>query len=52
MTRILFRKLQQDDNIDISAKQQRSRTKQITSQLEGYLQAIQDQETPTKFLVH
>ena len=47
-----YRKLQQNDNIDISVSQQRSRTKQITSQFEGYLGAIQDQEIPTKFLVH
>ena len=47
-----YRKLQQNDNIDISVSQQRSRTKQITSQFEGYLGAIQDQETSTKFLVH
>ena len=47
-----YRKLQQDDNIDISVSQQRSRTKQITSQFKGYLGAIQDQEIPTKSLVH
>ena len=47
-----YRKLQQNDNIDISVSQQRSRTKQITSQFEGYLGAIHDQEIPTKFLVH
>ena len=47
-----YRKLQQNDKIDISVSQQRSRTKQITSQFEGYLGAIQDQEIPTKFLVH
>ena len=47
-----YRKLQQNDNIDISVSQQRSGTKQITSQFEGYLGAIQDQEIPTKFLVH
>ena len=47
-----YRKLQQNDNIDISVSQQRSRTKQITSQFEGYLGAIHEQEIPTKFLVH
>ena len=47
-----YSKQQQDDNVDISAKQQRSRTKQITSQFEGYLEAIQDQAIPTEFLVH
>ena len=47
-----YRKLQQNDNIDISVSQQRSRTKQITSQFEGCLGVIQDQEIPTKFLVH
>ena len=36
----------------MSVSQQRSRTKQITSQFEGYLEAIQDQEIPTKFLFH
>ena len=47
-----YRKLQQNDNIDISVSQQRSLTKQITSQFEGHLEAIQDQEIPTKFLGH
>ena len=47
-----YRKLQQNDKIDISVSQQRSRLKQITSQFEGYLGAIQDQEIPTNFLVH
>ena len=47
-----YRKLQQNDNIDISVSQQRSRTKKITSQFEGYLEAIQDQDIPTKFFVH
>ena len=47
-----YRKLQQNDNIDISVSQQRFHTKQITSQFEGYLGAIQDQEMPTKYLVH
>ena len=46
------RKLQQNDNIDISVSQQRSRTKQITSQFEGYLGVIQDQEMPIKLLVY
>ena len=50
--RYYYRKLQQNDNIDIPVRQQRSRTKQITQQFEGYLGAIQDQEVPTKFLVH
>ena len=39
-----YRKLQKNDKIDISVSQQRSRTKQITSQFEGYLGSIQDQE--------
>ena len=47
-----YRKLQQNNNIDKSIGQQRSRTKQITSQFKGYLGAIQDQEIPKKFLVH
>ena len=47
-----YRKLQQNDNIDMSVSQQRSRTKQITSQFKGYLGTIQDQQIPTKFLVH
>ena len=44
-----YRKLQRNDNIDISVSQQRCRTKQITLQFEGYLGAIQDQEVPTNF---
>ena len=44
-----YRKLQQYDNIDMSESQQGSRTKQITSQFEGYLGAIPDQEIQTKF---
>ena len=47
-----YRKLQQNGNIDISVSQQRSRRKQITSQFEVYLGAIQDEEIPTKLLVH
>ena len=42
-----YRKLQQKDNIDISMSQQRSHKKQNTSQFEGYLEAVQDQEVPT-----
>ena len=52
MYRCYYRKLQQNNNIDISASQQRSRTEEITLQFEGYLGAIQDQEIPAKFLVH
>ena len=47
-----YRKLQHNDDIDISVSQQRSRTKQITSQFESYLGAIQDQEILATFLVH
>ena len=36
----------------MSVNQQRSCSKQITSQFEGYLGAIQDHEIPTNFLVH
>ena len=48
----IHRKLKQNDSIDMSVNQQRSCTKQITSQFEGYLGAIQDHEIPTNFLVH
>ena len=47
-----YRKLQQNDNLDISVSQQRPRKKQITLQFEGYLGAIQDQELPRKCLIH
>ena len=52
MHRCYYRKLQQNNNIDISASQQRSCTEEITLQFEGYLRAIQDQEIPAKFLVY
>ena len=47
-----YRKMDQDDNIDMSAIQQRVCTKKITLQFEGYPGAIQEQEIPTRFLVH
>ena len=47
-----YRQQQQNDKRDISVSQQRSRTKQITSKFKGYLGEIQDEEIPTKFLVH
>ena len=46
------RRLQQNYSIDISASQQRSHKKQIRSQFEDYLGAVQDQEIATTFLVH
>ena len=46
-----YKKLQQNNNLELFVSQQRSCTKQITSQFEVYLEAIQDQELPTKFLV-
>ena len=46
-----YKKLQQNNNLELFVSQQRSCTKQITSQFEVYLGAIQDQEIPTKFLV-
>ena len=49
---MLLQKAAENNNIDISASQQRSRTEEITLQFEGYLGAIQDQEIPAKFLVH
>ena len=47
-----YRKLQQNDYVDIYVSQRRYRTKQIALQFEGYLEAIQGQEIPIKFLVH
>ena len=46
------RKLQQENNIDISVSQQRYHAQQIKSQFQDYLQAIQDHQIPTKFLVY
>ena len=47
-----FKKLQNDESIDKSVSNSRSTYSTITSHFEGYINAIQDQEIPTKYLVN
>ena len=44
------KKLQQDQNIDMKGSQLRCGSRQMSSHIEGYLGAIQEQEIPTKYL--
>ena len=47
-----FKKLQNDETIDKNVSNSRSTYNTITSHFEGYINAIQDQEIPTKYLVN
>ena len=44
--------LQSDSKIDTNTSNRRSTDKNMTSQFEGYLALIQDQEIPTKYLIN
>ena len=46
-----FKKITSDENIDIKLSKTRAVNKTVSSHFEGYLNAIHDQETPTKFLI-
>ena len=46
------RKLKSDANIDLQTSLNRSKNKNITSHFVGYLDAIIDQEVPTRYLQH
>ena len=45
-------KLKSDANIDLQTSLNRSKNKNITSHFVGYLDAIIDQEVPTRYLQH
>ena len=47
-----FKKLQNDETIEKNVSNSRSAYNTITSHFEGYINAIQDQETPGKYLVN
>ena len=47
-----FKKLQNDETIDKNVSNSRSKYNTITSHFEGYINVIQDQEIPTKYLVN
>ena len=47
-----FKKFQNDETIDKNVSNSRSTYSTITSHFEGYINAIQDQEIPTKYLVN
>ena len=46
-----FKKLQNDETIDKNVSNSRSKYNTITSHFEGYINVIQDQEIPTKYLL-
>ena len=46
------KKLENDPNIDMKTSQTRSVNNHMTSQFEGYISAVQDQELPTKYLIN
>ena len=46
-----FKKMMSDQNIDINLSKTRAVNKTVSSHFEGYLNAIHDQEIPTKFLI-
>ena len=48
----LYNKLQSDSKIDTNISNRRSTDKSMTSQFEGYLASIHDQEIPTKYLIN
>ena len=48
----LYNKLQSDSKIDTNINKRRSTDKSMTSQFEGYLASILDQEIPTKYLIN
>ena len=47
-----FKKMMSDENIDIKLSKTRAVNKTVSSHFEGYLNAIHDQETHTKFLIN
>ena len=47
-----FKKMMSDENIDIKLSKTRAVNKTVSSHFEGYLNAIHDQEIPTKFLIN
>ena len=47
-----FKKMMSDENIDIKLSKTRAVNKTVSSHFEEYLNAIHDQEIPTKFLIH
>ena len=47
-----YNKLQSDIKIDTNISNRRSTDKSITSQFEGYLASLHDQEIPTKYLIN
>ena len=47
-----FKKMMSDENIDIKLNKTRAVNKTVSSHFEGYLNAIHDQEIPTKFLIN
>ena len=48
----LYNKLQSDSKIDTNISKARLTDKSMTSQFEGYLASIHDQEIPTKYLIN
>ena len=47
-----FKKMMNDENIDIKLSKTRAVNETVSSHFEGYLNAIHDQEIPTKFLTN
>ena len=47
-----FKKMMNDENIDMKFSKTRAVNKTVSSHFEGYLNAIHDQEIPTKFLIN
>ena len=47
-----FKKLQNDEAMDKNVSNSRPIYTTITSHFEGYINAIQDQEIPTKYLIN
>jgi hypothetical protein len=47
-----YRKLTSDQNVDLKLSHRRTTASSMTSQFEGYITAIHDQEIPTKYLKH
>ena len=48
----LYNKFLSDNEIDTNISNRRSTDKSMTSQVEGYLVSIHDQEIPTKYLIN